>query len=193
MIKLNSFLPKVSVIIPTYNCAKYLLIAVNSVLNQTFHDFEIIIVDDGSTDNTKEILKNYIKEYQNKIRYFYQENNGPGAARNKGIKEAKGEYVAFLDSDDKLVENSLLLRKNFLDSYPEIGLVFTDYFVITVKDGPISSLLEKKYFLKFFESAIYFRKDNNIIFNDIFFTKFFQFSPLPIWTGTVMIRKKHNQ
>jgi len=83
--------PKVSVIIPTYNCARYIPEAIESVLNQTYKDFEIIVVDDGSTDNTKEVLNRYIIE--NLIKYIYQNNQGPGAARNTGIKAAKGEYV----------------------------------------------------------------------------------------------------
>ncbi|MFH1413971.1 MAG: glycosyltransferase family 2 protein [Candidatus Omnitrophota bacterium] len=90
----------VSVVIPTFNCARYIAGAVNSVLNQTYKDFEIIIIDDGSTDNTKQILSKYLKQYNGKIRYFYQENRGGTAARNKGIKEARGDYLAFFDADD---------------------------------------------------------------------------------------------
>lgn len=100
-------MPKVSVIIPIYNRAQYLPDAVNSVLNQSYKDFEIIIVDDGSTDNTKEVAKKCIQQYPGKISYFYQKNYGPSAARNKGIKESKSNYIAFLDSDDEWLPNFL--------------------------------------------------------------------------------------
>lgn len=88
--------PTVSVIIPTYNSIKYLIVAIESVLNQTFKDYEILIIDDGSTDDTKESLAGF----GDLITYIYQENAGVSAARNHGIKMARGKYVAFLDADD---------------------------------------------------------------------------------------------
>lgn len=93
-------MPKVSVIIPAYNNATYLCEAIDSVLAQTYNDFEIIIVDDGSTDDTKNNVLSYVQRYPDKIKYFYQRNKGAGSARNKGIEEAQGEYFAFLDADD---------------------------------------------------------------------------------------------
>lgn len=98
---------KVSVIIPTYNRAQYIAEAIDSVLNQTYQDFEIIIVDDGSTDNTKEIIKPYLDDYSNKIRYFYQKNKGISAARNMAINKAREDYIAFLDSDDRWLPEKL--------------------------------------------------------------------------------------
>ena len=80
-------LPTISVILPTYNRAKFIARAINSILNQTYTDYEIIVVDDGSVDNTKEILK----PYMGKIEYIYHEHLGASAARNVGIKAAKGE------------------------------------------------------------------------------------------------------
>jgi len=88
--------PKVSVIIATYNRARFICGAIESVLGQTYKDIELIVVDDGSTDNTGELLG----RYKNKFRYVYQHNQEKSAARNKGISLATGEYVAFLDSDD---------------------------------------------------------------------------------------------
>ena len=87
---------EISVIIPTYNRAEHVTKAIDSVLAQTYTDYEIIVVDDGSTDNTKELLL----PYMDRIRYIYQENAGVSAARNNGIRAASGRWIAFLDSDD---------------------------------------------------------------------------------------------
>ncbi len=89
-------IPNVSVIIPTYNRAEYVTQAIDSVLAQTYTDYEIIVVDDGSTDNTREVLE----PYMDKITYKYQENSGVSAARNIGIRASLGQWIAFLDSDD---------------------------------------------------------------------------------------------
>ncbi|MFM6207508.1 glycosyltransferase family 2 protein, partial [Planktothrix sp.] len=89
-------MPRVSVIIPTYNCDRFLPEAIDSVLMQTYQDYEIIVIDDGSTDQTCQVLESY----KHKIRYFYQENQGSAVARNLGIKQAQGEFIAFLDADD---------------------------------------------------------------------------------------------
>jgi len=113
-------MPKVSVIIPTYSYSKYIEKAINSVLAQTYRDFEIIVVDDGSTDNTRKIIET---KYKDKVRYFYQENKGASAARNKGIKESKGEYLAFLDQDDLFHPLSLEKKVDFLNRNSEFGWV----------------------------------------------------------------------
>ena len=88
--------PLVSIIIPTYNCARYLPEAVNSALGQTCNSLEVIIIDDGSADETQEVLK----PYSDRILYLYQANKGVSAARNRGIAMAQGEFIAFLDADD---------------------------------------------------------------------------------------------
>ena len=94
-------LPKVSIIIPTYNRANLLPRAINSVLNQTFKDFELIIVDDGSTDNTRKVVKEF-EEKDSRIKYIWQENfGGPAKPTNTGLKISKGKYIAFLDSDNE--------------------------------------------------------------------------------------------
>jgi len=98
--------PKVSVIIPTYNRADLLPRAIKSVLSQTFQDFELIIVDDGSTDNTKEIVKSF-QNKDERIKYVYQDNQGESGARNTGLRESQGEYIAFLDSDDEWLPEKL--------------------------------------------------------------------------------------
>ena len=95
---------KFSIIVPTYNREKYIIKCIDSVLDQTYDNFEVIIIDDGSTDNTE----NLVKKYQDKrIKYFKNENHGIGYSRNFGINKAKGDYIFFLDSDDYLEENML--------------------------------------------------------------------------------------
>ena len=113
-------MPKVSVIIPTYNYGKYIEKAIDSVFAQTYKDFEIIVVDDGSTDNTREIIEN---KYKDKVKYFYQENKGAPSARNKGIEESKGEYLVFLDADDWLKPMALLSRLEYLKEHSDCGWV----------------------------------------------------------------------
>lgn len=117
----------VSVIIPTYNFAKYVCEAVDSVLKQTYKNFELILVDDGSTDNTLERLK----QYGNRISYLYQENKGLASARNKGIKASCGIYIAFLDADDiwlpKKIERQIeILEKDQTVSIVGCGCYFVD-------------------------------------------------------------------
>ena len=119
---------KVSVIIPTYNSAEYITEAIESVLRQKHKDIEIIVVDDGSIDNTKEILKPYIESKS--IKYIFQANKGPGAARNTGIRVAEGEFIAFLDSDDLYLDNALSKKVDLLMRYPKISLVFSDYYFL---------------------------------------------------------------
>src|SRR5512143_1932073 len=98
---------KVSIIIPTYNCGRYISQAIESCMNQTHKDREIIVVDDGSSDNTYETIKPY--EESGSLRYIYQENRGLPGARNTGIQRAQGEFVVFLDADDELDERMISL------------------------------------------------------------------------------------
>lgn len=111
----------VSVIIPTFNRASTIIRAVDSVLAQSYQDFELIIVDDGSTDNTKELLAQYIQE--NKVIYLYQENGGVSKARNYAVSKAKGQWISFLDSDDAWLENKLELQVRYIESHPETKLI----------------------------------------------------------------------
>ena len=98
--------PKISVIVPVYNVEQYLTRCIDSILAQTFTDFELLLIDDGSTDNSGKICDQYAKT-DSRIRIFHKENNGVSSVRNKGIKEAKGKWIAFVDSDDWLNEKSL--------------------------------------------------------------------------------------
>jgi len=118
--------PTVSVIIPTYNRAHLIGRAIKSVLNQTYQDFELIIIDDGSTDDTEDIIRQF-QEKDKRIKYVkHDKNKGGSAARNTGIKAAKGEYIAFLDSDDEwLLEKLKRQMKVFKNTSSEIGVVYT--------------------------------------------------------------------
>jgi glycosyltransferase involved in cell wall biosynthesis len=116
---------KVSVVIPTYNRSDYILEAIQSVLEQDHASLEIIVVDDGSTDDTKEKMASLIDS--GVIRYIYQENRGRSAARNMGISLATGDYLAFLDSDDLFEANKLVKQVEFLSGHPEVGLVHGGY------------------------------------------------------------------
>ncbi len=119
-------MPKFSVVIPAYNSGKYLSEAIESVLSQTFQDWELLIVDDGSTDNTKNIIEGYTKRYPQKVKYFYQKNAGTSAARNRGIKAAKGEWIAFLDADDIWLSGKLELHMACFSECPEADLFYTN-------------------------------------------------------------------
>lgn len=109
-------------VIPTYNYARFVCNAVDSVLAQTFADYEIIVVDDGSSDNTGEVLA----RYGNRIKYIRQENAGASTARNTGIVLAQGKFVAFLDADDLWLPQKLEKQVRFLDDNPGFGMVFSD-------------------------------------------------------------------
>ena len=97
-------LPCISIVIPAYNAGKYIEKCIQSIINQTYRNFEIIIVNDGSTDNTKAICEKYVK-LDNRIKLISTENRGAGCARNTGIAEAKGKYISFIDSDDYVCSN----------------------------------------------------------------------------------------
>ena len=122
-------MPKVSIIIPTYNRAHLIGRAIKSVLNQTYQDFEIIVVDDGSTDNMEEVVKKFQKKNK-RIRYIrHKENKGEAAARNTGIKAAKGEYIAFQDSDDEWFPEKLEKQMEVFESAPsKVGVVYTGFY-----------------------------------------------------------------
>lgn len=116
-------MPKVSVIIPTYNRADTLKDTIQSVLEQTYKDYEIIIIDDGSTDNTKNVV-DFFLQIDQKIKYIFQENYGyPGYSRNKGIKIATGDFIAFLDDDDIWLKDKLSIQVPILEMNNDVGIV----------------------------------------------------------------------
>ena len=145
----------VSVIIPTYNCAKYVVKAIESVLFQSYGKSEIIVIDDGSTDNTRDVLRSYMKD----IVYIHQENTGLPGARNRGLREATGDIIAFLDADDLWRNDKLEYQIQVLESCPSVGIVFSNFSVFA-EDG----FREDNYFKKCFPIF----KENIIAMEDIF-------------------------
>ena len=116
-------MPKVSVITPVFNAEKYIAETIESVLQQTFADWEMLIIDDESKDQTVSIVERFVQQYPDKIRLLQQSNQGPGAARNHGIREAQGEYIALLDADDLWLPHRLEEGVKVLDQNACIGLV----------------------------------------------------------------------
>jgi len=148
--------PLVSIIVPTYNAAKWIDGTIESIFNQDFKDFEILIIDDGSTDNTFDVLINYL-DY---IRYIKKENGGTASARNLGIKESKGKYIAFLDADDLWEKSKLKTQISFLEE--------TDYSWVYSDADAFDETTGKKLF-KF--SKMYSMKSGNIL-TSLFFVDF---------------------
>ncbi|WP_293128815.1 glycosyltransferase [Microcoleus sp. bin38.metabat.b11b12b14.051] len=137
-------IPQVSVIIPAYNGSRYIVQAVESALGQTFTDCEIIVVDDGSTDSTHQVLQPYL----DKIRYIHQENRGVAAARNRGIQEAKGEFIAFLDQDDFFFPDKLAAQIALFRQQPSLGIVNSGWRIVNQQGEIISNIKPWEYFPK---------------------------------------------
>jgi len=130
--------PSVSIIIATYNFEKFLKETIESVFQQTFQDWELIIVDDGSTDKTSEIVKPYLLD--KRVRYIFQPNRGLPAARNVGLGASSGKYIQFLDADDLIHPEKLKKQAQFLDSHPEIDGVICQhrFFKTNVSNSTMS-------------------------------------------------------
>lgn len=118
--------PKISVIVPVYNADRYLNQCVDTILNQTFTDFELILVNDGSTDFSYKICKGYV-EKDHRVRLLSQENKGPGSARNLGIENANGDFITFVDSDDYVSVNYLEKMHHTQEKY-NCDVVMTAYY-----------------------------------------------------------------
>jgi len=137
-----------SIIIPTYNCAEYIQQTLRSIYAQTEHDYEIIIINDGSTDNLLEILA---QETDSRLRVITQPNSGVSEARNRGIAEAKGKYIAFLDADDAWLSCHLARARVFFEKYPQFHWFATKpKFVRDINDNELISNDEEEF--TFYES-----------------------------------------
>lgn len=131
---------KVSVVIPTYNSARYVTQAVDSVLNQTYTDFEILVVDDGSTDETAEVMR----RYEPRVRYIRQSNGGVALARNRGIEEASGQYIAFLDADDTWFADKLERQVTALENSSNHRVCYTAFTVVDSDLNPLGTIRSKR-------------------------------------------------
>lgn len=120
-------MPKISIIIPLYNKGTYILNTIQSVLFQEYEDYEVVIVDDGSTDDSVDIINEKI--HSNKITIVSQPNAGPAAARNTGVRNAKGEWVVFLDADDELLPDALSTFDNLTKEHPEAAYITCNYYL----------------------------------------------------------------
>ncbi|NJO41909.1 MAG: glycosyltransferase [Cyanobacteria bacterium CRU_2_1] len=129
--------PRISVVIPTYNCDRYLAEAIDSVLCQTYPAYEVIVVDDGSTDRTQIILQ----EYGNRIRSVRQYNQGVAVARNHGMLLAQGEWIAFLDADDVFLPDKLEAQIAIAGTHPHLGIIHSGWQRVNVK-GELLTIVE---------------------------------------------------
>lgn len=126
----------VSIIIPTYNNGRFLAAALNSVLAQGYPSYEMIVIDDGSTDDTQSILR----PFQKQINYIYQENMGSAAARNAGLGLAQGEFIVFLDADDLLLPQKLQIQVDYLLQNPSLGMVHSGWCLIDEKGAQVAEV-----------------------------------------------------
>jgi glycosyltransferase involved in cell wall biosynthesis len=161
--------PAISIIIPTYNRSAFIGEAIDSVLQQTFSDFELIVIDDGSTDSTGEIVNAFKDE---RLVFIQQENAGRSAARNRALATARGKYIAFLDSDDTYLQDKLERQVNFMEAHPEIGMIYTSAKCIDA-DGNI------------LKNNVYVASVSGQIYRQVAF-----FRPVTITLPTVMVRRE---
>jgi glycosyltransferase involved in cell wall biosynthesis len=160
--------PLVSIVIPAYNRQDFVGDAIQSVLEQTFQDFELIVIDDGSTDSTASIVKAFNSD---RIKYVYQPNGGRSSARNHALRLARGSYIAFLDSDDLYLPDKIARQVAFLDQHQEFGMVYTSAYCIDEYGAPLKST---------YEAIVSGR-----IYDEIAFYK-----PVTITLPTVMVRRE---
>ena len=147
--------PKVSVIIPAFNTEKFLAETIRSVLDQTYGDYEVIVVDDGSSDGTLDVARSF----EPRIKVLAQPNGGPASARNLAIKNSQGDYIAFLDSDDLWMTDKLEEQVAFLESNPAVGLVYSEALMFTGNNGADENQREDRLYL----TILHFR---SLLFGD---------------------------
>jgi glycosyltransferase involved in cell wall biosynthesis len=147
-------MPKVSVILPCYNGSLWISDAVKSVLRQTLDDFELVIIDDGSTDNSESIISPFLGD--GRVHYIYQENRGFSGAVNRGIKESKGDLIGFIGQDDIWLPNELEVHVKYFDEHKNVDLVHSNYCsidsegrIIKVRDIKIPNFSSRKKLIEY--------------------------------------------
>ena len=138
-----SYSPLVSVIVPSYNTAQYVPDAVRSILGQSYQNLEVRVVDDGSKDNTREVMQAFANDPR--VFYHYQENRGESGARNTGIRESKGELIALLDADDLWMPRKLELQVPCFKEHPEVGVVYTNTVHVDANNNEIPTYRTKRH------------------------------------------------
>lgn len=166
-------MPKISVVIPLYNKEKSIASTLRTVLNQTFSDYEIVIVNDGSTDGSVEEIE---KVQDDRIRLIHQQNAGVSAARNRGIEEAKGELIAFLDADDEWKPEYLATQYQLSLKYPECSVFACNYEFRDVEGKVTPTIIHK----------LSFAEEDGILIN---YFEVASCSHPPLWTSAVVVRK----
>lgn len=164
----NDTQPLVSVVIPTFNRSGLLRDAVRSVLDQTFRDFELIVIDDGSTDDTDIVMQGFD---DSRLNYIVQPNRGRSAARNRALAMAQGQFIAFLDSDDLYLKDKLERQVAFMAAHPEVGMIYTAAICVDKDGHPLS----RQFYTAEVEGDIY---------REVAF-----FQPVTITLPTVMLRR----
>ena len=163
----------ISVVIPLYNKEKQIAYTLQSVFEQTFQDFEIVVVDDGSTDNSVEEVEKFD---DSRIRLIHQTNAGVSAARNRGIEEARGELIAFLDADDEWMPEYLATQSGLYQKYPECNVYACNY-EFRDSEGKVTSTIIRK---------LPFEGEDGILSN---YFEVASCSHPPLWTSAVVIKK----
>jgi glycosyltransferase involved in cell wall biosynthesis len=161
--------PVVSIIMPTYNRAEFISAAISSVLRQTYESFELIVIDDGSTDETAQVIRSFTDQ---RVLFVRQANHGRSAARNRALGMARGRYIAFLDSDDEYLPDKLSLQVAYMDRHPDIGMIYTSAQCINAAGEPL-------------DGYDYVATAQGNIYRDIAF-----FRPVTITLPTVMLRRE---
>lgn len=160
--------PEVSVIIPTYNRERFIGDAIQSVLDQNFRRFEIIVVDDGSSDGSAALIQSFSDA---RIIFLWQENKGRSFARNRALALARGRYIAFLDSDDLYLPGKLATQVKYMDAHPSVGMIYTSAYCIDAFGNPLDKSYEASASGHIYSSIAFFR-------------------PVTITLPTVMVRRE---